>query len=212
MYFSKHHRPTWPHTWSTHARSNRKTTVDVAIMRHHHHSSSQGLWLHIRQLTMEASPRMMAEPMSHANMHQPHTPMTEIFYFDNELRSDERVLRKRPPVAYHHHFLDTLHRSFDSTTKHEITHWTWWNTILMHVKCIHDLCIVLFIFQSYLHHIRVISLFILILEIFSSFPIFLELTLHWQKTLFSLFWCFRDPKDVQMTYKFKGIIFGRKKA
>ena len=31
--------------------------------------------------------------------------------------------------------------------------------MLMHVKCIHALCIVLLIFQSYLHHIRVISLF-----------------------------------------------------
>jgi hypothetical protein len=30
---------------------------------------------------------------------------------------------------------------------------------LMHVKCIHELCIILLIFQSYLHHIRVISLF-----------------------------------------------------
>ena len=31
--------------------------------------------------------------------------------------------------------------------------------MLMHVKCIHELCIILLIFQSYLHHIRVISLF-----------------------------------------------------
>ena len=30
--------------------------------------------------------------------------------------------------------------------------------MLMHVKCIHELCIILFIFPSYLHHIRVISL------------------------------------------------------
>ena len=29
----------------------------------------------------------------------------------------------------------------------------------MHVKCIHELCIILLIFQSYLCHIRVISLF-----------------------------------------------------
>ena len=29
----------------------------------------------------------------------------------------------------------------------------------MHVKCIHELCIIILIFQSYLHHIRVISLF-----------------------------------------------------
>ena len=31
--------------------------------------------------------------------------------------------------------------------------------MLMHVKCIHELCIIILIFQSYLHHIRVISLF-----------------------------------------------------
>ena len=73
-----------------------------------------------------------------------------------------------------------------------------WKTLslgmLMHVKCIHEHCIVLLIFQSYLHHIRVISLFILIVGIFHSFPIFLELTLHSQKTLFSIFLMFRGPK------------------
>ena len=47
----------------------------------------------------------------------------------------------------------------------------------------------------------------MILGIFHSFPIFLELTLHWQKTLFSIFWCFRDPNDVQKTWKFTSIIF-----
>ena len=31
--------------------------------------------------------------------------------------------------------------------------------MLMHIKCIHELCIIILIFQSYLHHIRVISLF-----------------------------------------------------
>ena len=47
----------------------------------------------------------------------------------------------------------------------------------------------------------------MILGIFHSFPIFLELTLHWQKTLFSIFWCFRDPNNVQMTWKFTSINF-----
>ena len=47
----------------------------------------------------------------------------------------------------------------------------------------------------------------MILEIFHSFSIFLELTLHSQKILFSIFLSFRDPNDVQMTYKFKGFIF-----
>ena len=38
----------------------------------------------------------------------------------------------------------------------------------------------------------------MIFEIFHSFPIFLELTLHRQKTLFSIFWCFRDPNDLKI--------------
>ena len=28
---------------------------------------------------------------------------------------------------------------------------------VMHIKCIHELCIIILIFKSYLHHIRVIS-------------------------------------------------------
>ena len=52
----------------------------------------------------------------------------------------------------------------------------------------------------------------MILGIFHSFPIFLELTLHCQKTLFSTFLSFRDPNDVQMTYKFKGIIFWKEEG
>ena len=42
----------------------------------------------------------------------------------------------------------------------------------MHVKCIHELCIVLLIFQSYLHHIRVISLFYIDFGNISQFPYF----------------------------------------
>ena len=52
----------------------------------------------------------------------------------------------------------------------------------------------------------------MILGIFHSFPIFLELTLHWQKTLFSIFLSFRDPNDVQMTYKFTRIIFWKEEG
>lgn len=44
--------------------------------------------------------------------------------------------------------------------------------MLMHVKCIHELCIVLLIFQSYLHHIRVISLFYIDFGDISQFPYF----------------------------------------
>ena len=52
----------------------------------------------------------------------------------------------------------------------------------------------------------------MILGRFHSFPIFLELTLHRQKTLFSIFLSFRDANDVQMTYKFKGIIFWKEEG
>ena len=44
--------------------------------------------------------------------------------------------------------------------------------MLMHVKCIHELCIILLIFQSYLHHIRVISLFYIDFGNISQFPYF----------------------------------------
>ena len=42
----------------------------------------------------------------------------------------------------------------------------------MHVKCIHELCIELLIFQSNLHHIRVISLFSIDFGNISQFPYF----------------------------------------
>ena len=51
----------------------------------------------------------------------------------------------------------------------------------------------------------------MILGIFHSFPIFLELTLHYQKTPFSMFLTFRDPNDVQMSYKFRGSLFWKDK-
>ena len=43
---------------------------------------------------------------------------------------------------------------------------------VMHVKCIHELCIELLIFRSYLHHIRVISLFSIDFGNISQFPFF----------------------------------------
>ena len=42
----------------------------------------------------------------------------------------------------------------------------------MHAKCIHELCIELLIFQSYLHHIRVLSLFSTDFGNISQFPYF----------------------------------------
>ena len=52
----------------------------------------------------------------------------------------------------------------------------------------------------------------MILGIIQSFPIFLELTLHWQKTLFSIFWCFRDPNDIRMNWKFTSISFWKERS
>ena len=40
----------------------------------------------------------------------------------------------------------------------------------MHIKCIHALCIIILIFKSYLHHIRVISLFYIDFGDNSQFP------------------------------------------
>ena len=45
-------------------------------------------------------------------------------------------------------------------------------THLMHIKCIHELCTELLIFQSYLHHIRVISLFSIDFRNISQFSYF----------------------------------------
>ena len=41
---------------------------------------------------------------------------------------------------------------------------------VMHLKCIHELCTIILIFQSYLHHIRVISLFYIDFRDNSQFP------------------------------------------
>ena len=84
--------------------------------------------------------------------------------------------------------------------------------MVMHVKCIHELCIIILIFQSYLHHIRVISLFYNDFGKISQFSYFSGLTLHWQKTLFSIFGCFRDPNDVRMTWKFTSISFWKDRS
>ena len=46
-----------------------------------------------------------------------------------------------------------------------------------------------------------------VLGIINNFPIFLELTLHCQKTPFSIFLRFRRPNHVIMTWDFTGITF-----
>ena len=40
----------------------------------------------------------------------------------------------------------------------------------------------------------------------------MELTLRRQKTQFSIFSCFRDPNDVQMTWKFTSISFWKEQS
>ena len=76
----------------------------------------------------------------------------------------------------------------------------------MHLKCIHELCIIILIFQSYLHHIRVISLFYIDFEDNSQFPHLFGTNPAEPENPFSTFLTFRDPNDVQMSYKFTGII------
>ena len=48
--------------------------------------------------------------------------------------------------------------------------------------------------------------------IFRTLPIYLELTLCCQKTPFSIFWCFRDPNVVQMTWNFANISFWKEQG
>ena len=74
----------------------------------------------------------------------------------------------------------------------------------VHTWILHWITYISIIFASYKGYMIVFYWF---WEIFHSFPIFLELTLLWEKTLFSIFLSFREPNDVQMTCKFKGIIF-----
>ena len=64
----------------------------------------------------------------------------------------------------------------------------------MHVKCIHELCIVLLIFQSYLHHIRVISLFYIDFGNISQFPYFSGINPALSETLLFNVFTFQGPK------------------
>ena len=66
--------------------------------------------------------------------------------------------------------------------------------MLMHVKCIHELCIILLIFQSYLHHIRVISLFYIDFGNISQFPYFSGINPALSKTLLFNVFTFQGPK------------------
>ena len=66
----------------------------------------------------------------------------------------------------------------------------------MHTWTLHFITCYSMLFASYKGYIHDLYW---VLGIINNFPIFLELTLRCQKTPFSIFWCFRDPNDVQMT-------------
>jgi len=74
----------------------------------------------------------------------------------------------------------------------------------MHTWTLHFITCYSMLFASYKGYIHDLYW---VLGIINNFPIFLELTLRCQKTPFSIFWCFRDPNDVQMTWDFTGITF-----
>ena len=83
----------------------------------------------------------------------------------------------------------------------------------MHLKCIHELCTIILIFHSYLHHIRGILLLfndfwylIMISPIYGINPAQVE------KPYFFPY-LFQGLNDVIISYKFMGIIFfGRRKT
>ena len=58
-------------------------------------------------------------------------------------------------------FIDGMHRFLDVVKLNKLKNGFMicpCDECLMHVKCIHELCTISLIFQSYLHHIRVIPL------------------------------------------------------
>ena len=66
--------------------------------------------------------------------------------------------------------------------------------MLMHVKCIHELCIVLLIFHPYLHHIRVISIFYNVLGNISHFPYLFGINPALSENPFFYILMFQGPK------------------
>lgn len=67
------------------------------------------------------------------------------------------------------------------------------------------------LYYLYFNHICIIQglyhCFILILGIFHKFPYFSGINPAQAENPIFLFWCFRDPNDVQMTWKFTSISF-----
>ena len=77
--------------------------------------------------------------------------------------------------------------------------------MLMHVKCIHELCTITPIFQSYLHHINFILL--LFNDFWKEIMIFYfyEINSAQAEYPLSFLLCFRGLNDVIMTCKIKGV-------
>ena len=99
-----------------------------------------------------------------------------------------------------------VHVSF-ITFIHEDEYWLSLG-MLMHVKCIHELCTISLIFQSYLHHIRVISL------LFNDFRKF-GINPAQAENPISFLLCFRDINDVIKIWKNIGVIIlegGRRRS
>ena len=78
---------------------------------------------------------------------------------------------------------------------------------LMHVKCIHELCSLLPHIPLYLHHIYCyIHVFRCFLGIFQMIPLILVITMQDKKTMFCVFFSFRDLYGLKLTGDFSRII------
>ena len=78
----------------------------------------------------------------------------------------------------------------------------------MHTWTLHFITCYSMLFASYKGYIHDLYW---VLGIINNFPIFLELTLHCQKTPFSIFLCFMRPNHVIMTWDFTGITFWKER-
>ena len=84
---------------------------------------------------------------------------------------------------------------------------------LMHVKCIHESCIVLLIFQSYLHHIRVISLFYIDFGNISQFSYFSGINpAQAENPIFYILMFQGSKRRPKIMEKYRRQYFGRKKT
>ena len=79
--------------------------------------------------------------------------------------------------------------------------------MLMHVKCIHELCTLLAWLPTYLHLIYwYIHVLYWIMGILQWFPFIWDLTLRGRKPCFSCFWCFSTQTHSKRTH-IRGILF-----